>query len=120
MDNNEIDVDKYQNALSDLCGVDYSYMLGDSAVNAIAELIALAVEQEVIIKRQQAEIESYETGERILICQLAEEREKAIKEFAERLIARAEKAYYSDTYMCVDIYDITKLEEEMVGAGQFD
>ena len=47
-------------------------------------------------------------------------RREAIKEFADRLIARAEKAYYSDTYMCVDVYDIAKLEEEMAGAGQCD
>lgn len=40
-----------------------------------------------LIKRQQAEIESMENCERILICQLAEERNKAIKEFAERLKA---------------------------------
>lgn len=38
-----------------------------------------------LIKSQKAEIESMENCERILICQLAEERDKAIKEFAERL-----------------------------------
>lgn len=38
-----------------------------------------------LINRQKAEIESMKECERILICQLAEEREKAIKEFAERL-----------------------------------
>ena len=38
---------------------------------------------------------------------------EARREFAERLIAKAEKAYYRDTYMCVDVYTIDKLLEEM-------
>ena len=38
-----------------------------------------------LINRQRSEIESLNEKERILIFQLYEEREKAIKEFAERL-----------------------------------
>ena len=38
-----------------------------------------------LINRQKAEIDSLNNQEMILICQLAEEREKAIKEFAEML-----------------------------------
>ena len=38
-----------------------------------------------IITRQQAEIEKLKDCERILICQLAEERENTVKEFANRL-----------------------------------
>ena len=92
MTDNEIDVGKYQNALSFLCGVDYSYMRGDSSVDAIAELIALAVEQEAAIKRQQAQIERLQAdltrvcAERdARICTNNFIRAEAIKEFAERL-----------------------------------
>ena len=75
-----------------------------------------------LINRQQAEIDrllSMNEAKLDMIhdlqTKLETARVEAIKDFAERLIARAEKAYYSDTYMCVDVYDIAKLEEEMVG-----
>jgi len=41
---------------------------------------------------------------------------EARREFAERLIAKADKAYYHDTYMCVDVYEIDNLLKELDGA----
>jgi predicted RNase H-like nuclease (RuvC/YqgF family) len=49
-------VGKYQNALSNLCGVDYAYMQGDPDVDAIIELIDIFVQQMQTIDEQNAEI----------------------------------------------------------------
>lgn len=49
-------IGKYQDALSALCGVDYPYMQGDPDVDAMIELIALAIEQEATIQQIEAKI----------------------------------------------------------------
>jgi hypothetical protein len=77
MTDNEF-VDKYQNALSDLCGVDYVYMQGDPAVDTIVELIRLAVEQ-------KTEIERLADHNKQLRYDVKKIRAEARKEFAERL-----------------------------------
>lgn len=50
------DIGKYQDALSALCGVDYPYMQGDPDVDAMIELIALAIEQEATIQQIEAKM----------------------------------------------------------------
>lgn len=50
-------IGKYQNALSNLCGVDYAYMQGDPDVDAIIELIDIFVQQMQTIDEQNAKIE---------------------------------------------------------------
>ena len=62
MTDNEF-IGKYQNALSNLCGVEYPYMQGDPDVDAIAELISLYIQQMHIINRQKAEIEAWKDQE---------------------------------------------------------
>ena len=70
-----------------------------------------------LINRKNAEIESLNERERILIYHVAVERERAIKEFAERLkanmsnIARMEYGGY--TYFCVGYGLIDNLVKEM-------
>lgn len=49
-----MNIGKYQDALSALCGVDYPYMQGDPDVDAMIELIALVIEQEATIQQQEA------------------------------------------------------------------
>lgn len=49
-------IGKYQEALSNLCGVEYPYMQGDKDVDAIVELIDAYVQQAQIINEQNAEI----------------------------------------------------------------
>lgn len=58
MDNDIIaaKIGKYQNALSNLCGVEYAYMQGDPGVDAIVELIDIYVQQMRLIDEQNAEI----------------------------------------------------------------
>lgn len=66
-----------------------------------------------LINRQKAEIESLNEQERILICQLAEERDKAIKEFAEKLkteLTTGSAVMRVSTIDCID-----NLVKEMVG-----
>ena len=50
-------IGKYQDALSNLCGVEYAYMKGDPDVDAIVELIDIYVQQIQTIDEQNAEIE---------------------------------------------------------------
>ena len=50
-------ITKYREALSELCGADAAYFQGDPNVDAIMELITIAVEQDITINRQKAEIE---------------------------------------------------------------
>jgi hypothetical protein len=49
-------VGKYQNALSNLCGVEYAYMQGDPDVDAIIELIDIFVQQIQTIDEQNEKI----------------------------------------------------------------
>ena len=71
----------------------------------------------VILKRQNAEIEMLNEQERILISQLAEERDKAIKEFAERLKAEIRDVMFAYTASkhCERIDNLVKT---MVGDGK--
>lgn len=72
-----------------------------------------------LVNRQKAEIESLSEQERILICQLAEEREKAIKEFALRLKKSSFPCDVSFGYgrehftEAVAVLEIDNLAEEM-------
>ena len=72
-----------------------------------------------LINRQKAEIESLNEKERILIFQLAEEHEKAIKEFAEKLKEEypADGRYQEITNTVIRIFHSTidNLVKEMVG-----
>ena len=69
-----------------------------------------------LLEKAEAKFESYENCERILICQLAEEREKAIKEFAERL--KSKLYIESDNFNpVVTETDIDNLVKEMVGVN---
>lgn len=132
MTDNEIEkiVGKYQEALSDLCGVDYAYMQGDRAVEAIAELIRLYAEQINIIDTQKAEIErlkedketfykwkfladrTKEYYDRLFHDAKDAVRDNAIKDFAERL-----KPLYKT--LCVNesdwLFELDNLVKEMVG-----
>lgn len=70
------------------------------------------------INRQKAEIESLNEKERILIFQLYEEREKAIKEFAKRLKERSCVRYMNaitETAYQILKSDFDNLVKEMVG-----
>ena len=79
-------IGKYQEALSNLCGVDYSYMKGHKDVDAIVELITfvtLAFDMEETINRQQIEIERLEEEVKDyakVTTWLTEERDKRDKE----------------------------------------
>ena len=141
MNNNEF-VEKYITALSNLCGVDYSYMRGDPDVDAIIELISVAVNQEDLINRQKAEIErlngcvkSEEVREIMnsqmmsMLKEIVNEQfdvavklamAEAVKEFAERCKAHARKMQSSDFSgefwdRVVLVSDIDNLVKEMVG-----
>ena len=67
-----------------------------------------------LINRQNAEIESLNERERILIYHVAVEQERAIKEFAERLKAKAYEG--QGFYSVFTVRDIDNLVKEMTGA----
>jgi hypothetical protein len=114
MTDNEF-VDKYQNALSDLCGVDYAYMQGDPAVDTIVELIRLAVEQKAEIERLQKANERFEKEFDSYYTKVKSE---ARKKFAERLKGKLDISAcgYSTEEIVSDIEDtIDNLLKEMEG-----
>ena len=59
--------------------------LNEYDIEALLDIANICDDAASIINRLNAQVEKLNEQERILICQLAEEREKAIKEFAERL-----------------------------------
>lgn len=77
-----------------------------------------------LINRQKAEIEILNEKERILIFQLYEEREKAIKEFAERLkvetisFVEYDEGGWGERVTAVKTSSIDNLVEEMTERGR--
>lgn len=74
-----------------------------------------------LITRQRAEIEELHKEVMIQICKIEEERQKAIKEFAERLKQKSEADSLFDKIgsvkilLNIDVNDIDNLVKEMVG-----
>jgi hypothetical protein len=121
MTDNEF-VGKYQNALSDLCGVDCAYMQGDPAVDTLVELIRLAVEQKAEIERLKDKVKRLQESIRLMLnYDDGDERIKAeaIKEFAERLKKKVRKYTEYDeggwgmTVYSVEVGEIDNLVKEM-------
>lgn len=75
-----------------------------------------------LFNRQKAEIERLNEQQRILICQLAEERDKAIKEFTGRLKEKkfAVNDLNEDIFYAVDVEDIDNLVKETEDASLQD
>lgn len=82
--------------------------LNEYDIALLLDIAKTCDEAATIINRQKAEIQSMNEREIILICQLAEERDKAIKEFAKRLKKKA-----TCFLGAVSVEDINSLVEEM-------
>ena len=116
-------IGKYQDALSNLCGVDYAYMQGDPDVDAIVELIDIYVQQIQTIDEQNAEIKVKKK-----LLEIAEEKFKKLDiqvEVSDRLEAKikneARKEFwealkeYMDLNDGIKISDVDKFLEEFEG-----
>ena len=74
-----------------------------------------------LFNRQKAEIEELQKEVMIQICKIEEERQKAVKEFAERLKQKSEADSLIDKIgnvkilLNIDVNDIDNLVKEMVG-----